>query len=148
MEFINIIRKKALIFGRDLEILVSGYSMEPLIKDGDMILLTYVNNYAVGDVIVFEYDGKILIHRILKVDNEYVCCKGDNSFRLERIAISEIIGKVERVNGKELKPISIELINLSYCIGCNFEKCRSIEKTQNQGCYKRYKELINRVFEL
>lgn len=142
MEILNAIRKRTLISGKNLEISVSGYSMQPLINDGDMILLTYSPKYVVGDVIVFEYEGNILVHRILKIDNGYVCCKGDNSFRLEKVAFSEIIGKVESVNGEKLNPISIELINLSYCIGCDFENNKSIEKTKKQGNYKKYQELM------
>ena len=143
MEILNTIRKRMLVSGRKLEILVSGYSMQPLINDGDMILLAYSPEYVVGDVIVFEYEGNILVHRILKIDNGYVCCKGDNSFRLEKIAFGEIIGKVESINGEKLNPISIELINLSYCIGCDFEDNKSIEQVKNQENYKKYIELVN-----
>lgn len=102
MDTINLIRKKILASGRNLEIYVSGNSMEPLIRDGDTIRIAYFPNYVVGDVVVFVYDCKILVHRILKIDNGRIYCKGDNSFRLERISSDEILGKVIMVNNVEI----------------------------------------------
>ena len=136
------IRRKFLSSGRNLEIVVRGNSMQPLFNDGDRILLTYCRSFNLGDVVVFEYDGSILVHRILKIDGSYIYCKGDNCFRLEKTTTSEIIGKVLQVNGCELKSMTIELINLSYCVGCNFEEVKNNEKVKNMDSYKKYKELI------
>lgn len=55
-----------LISGRDLEISVPENSMEPMIQDGDTIVITHVPNYVVGDIVVFVYDYNILVYRVLK----------------------------------------------------------------------------------
>ena len=70
MEVLNLIRKSFLVFGKKFEIFVSGNSMEPMINDGDKIEITYISSCVLGDIIVFEHDETILVHRILKIDND------------------------------------------------------------------------------
>lgn len=147
MDSINLIRKKILTSGTKLEISVSGNSMEPSIRDGDTILIAYVPTYVVGDVIVFVYEYNVLVHRILKIKNGFLYCKGDNSFRLEHISFDEILGKVTKVNDLEIRMFSRKLLRLSYGIGKIFEKNRSVEFTKSKLKYKRYKKCIAHLFE-
>lgn len=147
MDSINLFRKKILASGRKLEIFVSGNSMEPMIRDGDTIVVAFVPNYVVGDVVVFVYDFNVLVHRILKMENGSIYCKGDNSFRLEQISFDEIMGKVIKVNGVEINALPRKLLHLSFSIGKIFEKNKSVELTKSKLKYKKYKKLITHLFE-
>ena len=59
---------------------VSGDSMIPALSDGDVVTLKQEDQYHVGDILVYLYkEGKLLIHRLLRIDNGRYYCKGDNS---------------------------------------------------------------------
>lgn len=146
MDSINLIRKKMIASGRTFEISVSGNSMEPMIQDGDTIAIKHVPNYEVGDVVVFVYDHNILVHRILKIENDNIFCKGDNSFRLEQVPLNEVMGKVDMVNGIKVGLFPRKLIRLSYRIGKIFEKNKNVEMTRNKFQYKKYKKIIGKLF--
>ena len=69
-----------------IELYVSGNSMNPFIQEGDKITIIQELMYYPGDILVFVYKSKnILVHRLLKRENNIYFCKGDNSFRLEDI---------------------------------------------------------------
>lgn len=107
---------------------ITGKSMEPLLKDGDIAFVSKMSEYDVGDIIVFGYslnDVELLIsHRIVYMDNDYYFCKGDNSLELEIITFSSIIGKIVSVerNAKKIqlaidKKLLDDFCNLSLICG-------------------------------
>ena len=62
---------------------VTGSSMSPTLKAGDMVMLTRHDQYAVGDVVAYRSQGlggTMVIHRIIEIadDGRYVT-KGDNN---------------------------------------------------------------------
>ena len=87
---------------------IRGNSMEPLISDDVIAFYTVMENYSVGDIVVFEYlqDGgkRIISHRIIHKEGDQYLCKGDNSFRIEKITFDEILGKITAIlkNGKRI----------------------------------------------
>ena len=124
---------------------VSGDSMVPVLSDGDVVTLKQENQYMVGDILVYPYkEGKLLIHRLLRIDNCRYYCKGDNSLRLEDVDISEIIGKVVLVNGNELPPNSPSHTKLSYAINRLFVKKYRYDSSKivNDHLYKHYKNIV------
>ena len=76
--FKNVIRKKLIFSNNELEI--SGTSMEPCLLNDDIIKIASEVNYSTGDILVFTYDNTILVHRLIKIVNQFYYCKGDNSF--------------------------------------------------------------------
>jgi len=58
---------------------VSGDCMEPIINDGDIIRIEYVNDsLKIGDIVLIKHCGYFKIHRIIDIkDNRYIT-KGDN----------------------------------------------------------------------
>jgi signal peptidase I, archaeal type len=67
---------------------IGSPSMVPNINKGDVVIIEkltdeQMNNLSVGEIIAFEYDKKIIVHRIIKIDkksNKYVYqTKGDNN---------------------------------------------------------------------
>ena len=127
-----------------MDVSVDGISMEPLLKKGDSIFVKYQSSYSVGDIVLFDYaDEGLLVHRILRVDDDLFFCKGDNSFRLELISYDSIIGKVLSCNGEFLKPLSMELICLSYEVGRLFKSNKFSKKlTIQSAAYCCYKEKL------
>lgn len=78
-------------------ITIDGNSMEPIYKSNMKVLLKQnVNNYNVGDVVVYYQNNKMIIHRIIQiVDNKLAITKGDNNLYADKtVRVSKIIGKV------------------------------------------------------
>lgn len=127
----------------NVQIKVSGNSMEPTLKDNDIISVERHSDYDIGDIIVFSYKmGETLVHRLLKKDLRYYC-KGDNSFRLEDISKENIIGKVVSVNKMPIEPWLTWEIELSYLVNRTFRDYGySIEKTKQSNIYKLYDAII------
>ena len=56
---------------------IGSESMKPTINKGDVVIIDKKKDYyEVNDIIAFKHDGKIIIHRIVEVDNYYKT-KGD-----------------------------------------------------------------------
>ncbi|KKQ33624.1 MAG: Type-I signal peptidase [candidate division TM6 bacterium GW2011_GWF2_37_49] len=55
---------------------VSGDCMEPAIKDGQLCFLNriapYLRQYRIDDIILFKYDNKIWISRIVALENDMI----------------------------------------------------------------------------
>ena len=129
--------------GKSFEITVTGFSMNPLLHEGDTVTIQSQYDYEVGDILVFNYIKiELLIHRLLlKRDDKYFC-KGDNSFRLEDVTIEQIIGKVVLINGNEVPLCTKKQIELSYAVSRQFRKSAyDVEKTKQTEIYKLYEKI-------
>ena len=125
--------KQLLIFcsklKQPLELTVEGTSMLPILHPGDSISISSKEDYKLGDILVFFYkNSTLLVHRLLKIENGRYFCKGDNSFRLEDIEKSAILGAVELASDTHNTP---EFISASYAINQVFRHCGyDAEKTK------------------
>jgi signal peptidase len=75
---------------------VQSGSMEPAIMTGDIVVVSHQEKYFVNDVVTFyDADHKIITHRLVEINNEYLT-KGDanRSFDEAKVSSSQIIGKV------------------------------------------------------
>lgn len=106
-------------------IVVTG-SMEPTINSKEMIIIREQKEYSKNDIITYkDFLGKLITHRIIDIDGEYVVTKGDsNNAEDEIIKISSIQGKVilhSAILGNiyiyVLKPLII-IICLGYLLSC------------------------------
>lgn len=62
---------KSLIYNSQMlikaEIFVRGNSMNPILKNQDILILTRKNQYKCGDIVVFRYQSQeYIVHRIIK----------------------------------------------------------------------------------
>ena len=57
---------QALLKTKTLEVVVMGDSMYPVIHQQDVAIVEAVGEYNVGDIIVYQYEGEMLVHRIIK----------------------------------------------------------------------------------
>lgn len=103
-------------------ITVCGNSMNNLLKEGDVVLLKKGDKVRMGDILVYNYDSNIIIHRVLFVGYRYIWEAGDNNYRIRKIKRDQVIAKVvanlTRNIDLECSKINrrITLLNLSRCL--------------------------------
>lgn len=89
----------SLVFGigKYQMISIASGSMEPVYYRGDAIIYEKTNNIKVGDIIVFEYDNKIITHRVYNINNNKIETKGDNNESIDpnTITTNDILGIVK-----------------------------------------------------
>lgn len=87
-------KKYATLFGYSIFQIVTS-SMEPTINAGDRAVVKITNDIQEGDIVIYQTDDMLVCHRIHKINNELVICKGDkNNVEDEPILINSIVGKV------------------------------------------------------
>ena len=123
-------------------ITVEGNSMEPTLRNNDLITVSKEKEYGLGDILVFIYKSQLLVHRMVRKGAFYFC-KGDNSFRIEDITQESIVGKVTKVNGIEIKCWELWKINLSFDVGKDFKK-NGYDLNATKECYnyKFYSDVV------
>ena len=81
-------------FGVGMAVVLSG-SMEPELSVNDVIIVQQQDGYEVGDVVVYQSSGALVVHRIVRIDGETVVTKGDaNNAEDSEMSISLIKGEV------------------------------------------------------
>lgn len=83
---------------------VKGQSMWPFYKDGKTSVYLKKSTYKKNDVVLFKYKGSYYLHRIQKINQHLVVCRGDGSLYKEFPNKSDIYGKVifyEHTNKKK-----------------------------------------------
>jgi len=68
---------------------IAGTSMEPNLKDGDIVLLVKTNNLKTGDLCTFYFSNKILIKRIIGTPGDYIWIEPDGTVFLNGEALDE-----------------------------------------------------------
>lgn len=98
----------ALKDGKVIVLVPQGISMLPFIKGGeDQVYLLKKDKVAVGDIVLVEYHGKHILHRVYAVDGEKITLMGDGNLEgTEQVAADEVMGTVVDIvhNGRHLKP--------------------------------------------
>lgn len=145
MHLYNILRSQ-LNGNRDTDITVTGVSMEPSLREGDVVTIRRAESYEMGDILVFCYkNNELLIHRLLRIKDQRYFCKGDNAFRLEDILYEQIFGKVVKINGEDLPSVTTQQIELSYMVNRAFRKnAYQVDETKKSGIYRFYQKYINK----
>lgn len=104
---LELLLDQLLTHGR-VEVKANGYSMEPNIHIGEMLLIEHnaQGDYQEGEVVAFVRDKLIFIHRLIRIDHHQgiAITKGDNLENTDEwISSKEIIGKISKVKGKETR---------------------------------------------
>lgn len=98
----------ALKDGKVIALVPQGISMLPFIKGGvDQVYLLKKDRVAVGDIVLVEYHGKHILHRVYAVDGEKITLMGDGNLEgTEQVAADEVLGTVVDIvhDGRHLKP--------------------------------------------
>ena len=80
-----------------------GQSMSPIINPGDKIYITKTapNLLQRGDIIVFFYKKKLISHRIVRIFQDSILTKGDNTASYDTVINKKfILGRVVLVIGR------------------------------------------------
>lgn len=81
-------------FGMGVSVVLSG-SMEPRLSIDDLIIVTKQEEYNVGDVVVFQQHGTLIVHEIIEINDQEVVTKGSaNNVADDPIGMDSIKGKV------------------------------------------------------
>lgn len=79
---------------------ITGCSMLPLIRSGDIVLVAHgCTDVRRGDIVVFRYKSKLIAHRVLRIYEDNVgpifITKGDNVLHFDPpLSKKEIVGRV------------------------------------------------------
>ena len=68
---------------------ITGTSMEPNLKDGDIVLLVKKNNLKTGELCAFYYSNKILIKRVIGTPGDYIWIESDGTVFLNGEPLDE-----------------------------------------------------------
>jgi len=95
--------------GKSFTFTAFGSSMLPYIRNGkDQVTLSGLSEKPkVGDVIFYRRDNNtFVLHRIIKLEKDFLILCGDNQFTHERVRSSQVIAKLTMIrrNGKPLDP--------------------------------------------
>lgn len=63
-------------FGIGTAVVMSG-SMEPTLSVNDLVVIGEDESYAVGDIVVYQSSDGLVIHRIVKIEDEMITARGD-----------------------------------------------------------------------
>ena len=94
--------------GKVIAIVPEGISMLPFIKGGeDRVFLLKKARVEVGDIVLVEYKGKRILHRVYAMDGEKITLMGDGNLEgTEQVTATEVLGTVIELvhNGRQRKP--------------------------------------------
>lgn len=81
-------------FGIGSAVVLSG-SMEPVLSRGDLIFVQETEEVNTGDIVVYQLENSLIVHRVITVSQETVVTKGDaNNTADEPIKREQIKGVV------------------------------------------------------
>lgn len=94
--------------GKLVAIVPQGISMLPFIEGGvDQVFLLKKEKVLVGDIVLVEYRGKHILHRVYAIDGEKVILMGDGNLEgTEEVMVEEVMGTVVEIvhKGRRRKP--------------------------------------------
>lgn len=88
--------KKILYKTKKIKTKIYGSSMSPFLKDGDDILIKKVeiSTLKEGDVILYNSNRVLVVHRIISIGKDSIITKGDNSNKKTKINNNNVLGIV------------------------------------------------------
>ncbi len=73
---------------------VYGTSCLPFIKSGDVVFYKREGKIKKGDFVVYFFGGKKYIHRVLKVEDDFLLIANDDDIEIHKVSRKDIYGKV------------------------------------------------------
>ncbi len=68
---------------------ISGTSMEPTLKNGEIVVLVKTSNLEYGDLCAFAYSNKVLIKRVIGLPGDTIVIEKDGTVYLNGYALEE-----------------------------------------------------------
>jgi len=86
---------KVSIFNKVGVAVVISNSMEPILSVNDLIVTKKQDSYSVGDIVVYRSNNELIIHRIVRIEQEKIVTKGDsNDYEDKPINLNKVCGKL------------------------------------------------------
>lgn len=87
---------------------ITSGSMWPVLKQGDLIFIQGINSedLKIGDIIVYrnQINNTFTIHRIAKVEQNFITTKGDANFQEDPpVRYEDIVGRAVAISNKPLR---------------------------------------------
>jgi phage repressor protein C with HTH and peptisase S24 domain len=80
---------------------ISGTSMLPTFYPGDLVRVVCSRTLRVGDVVTFSLRRRLYTHRIVKIADGMVFCRGDNLIRGDAgVPASAVLGRAVEIVGR------------------------------------------------
>lgn len=97
--------------GGSLRLKVNGWSMLPAIWPGDILEIAAAtrDEIAVGDLVLYERDGRFFVHRVISLQAERIVTRGDAMPHADPpVSPASVLGKIERLvrSGKKVNVLS------------------------------------------
>ncbi len=81
--------------GFGVSVVLTG-SMEPTLKVNELVFVVKADEYKEGDIVVYQKDNELIIHRIMLIDGDQVVTQGDNNpVADDPVPMSSIKGKLK-----------------------------------------------------
>ncbi len=122
--------------GFGVSVVLTG-SMEPTLKPNDLVVIVKADKYDVGDIVVYQKENELIIHRIVMISGDQVVTQGDNNNTAdEPFLAGNIKGKMKFsipfvgliVRGLKSTPGVIIILALAF-----FLMYRSWQSEKNEG---------------
>ncbi|TDQ77997.1 S24/S26 family peptidase [Sphingobacterium yanglingense] len=87
----------ALELGKKVKIAVRGNSMNPVLNDGDIVILEKGQQLPIekGDIILAKYEEKYVLHRVVWISSDFFYLAGDgNKLQVEKVRKDNAIATV------------------------------------------------------
>ena len=98
--------------GHSVRIRLKGQSMFPLLRnERDEVVLYPCHEHDLHpmDVVLFRYQGRHVLHRILRREGDWLYLRGDGSYvAKEECAVSDVVGKVHEIIRPSGKVIPVD----------------------------------------
>lgn len=91
--------------GKKVKIAVRGNSMNPVLNDGDIVILEKGQQLPIekGDIILAKYEGKYVLHRVVWISSDFFYLAGDgNKLQVEKVRKGNAIARVSSAFRGEL----------------------------------------------
>ncbi|MDG0889485.1 S24/S26 family peptidase [Paracholeplasma manati] len=97
--------KAELAHNKTVSFKVKGQSMWPFYHDGlTTVLVSSATSLKKYDVVLANYQGKVILHRIIQIQGDSITLRGDATFRKEVVSRSEVFARVVEHQTKKTIP--------------------------------------------
>ena len=113
-----------------------GVSMEPMLRQNRDLVVIQIPSSRIKkyDVVLYKRDNRYILHRVVSVESDHYLIRGDNTYALERVPDSAVLGVLTefRRKGKQISVknkgyrLYFRIWNLIYPLRFFYVRCRRL----------------------